>query len=207
MANVTVIKIYPHLFGANTYILTNDNKNAIVVDPSRPSILEELSSRNLTAKYVLLTHSHFDHIGGVSALQNAGAKVVCAEEERAAFNTTMEFGARLGYKKEPLIVDETFSGEKELNFLGISLKVIQTPGHTIGSVCYLLKEENILFTGDTLFEGSIGRTDLPTGDTGMLRESLRKLKNLSGDYDVYSGHGDETTLDRERRLNPFFIDA
>lgn len=207
MKKTEIIKIYPRLFGANTYILTADGKNAVVIDPSKETIVGELEKRNLTPAYVLLTHSHFDHIGGVPALKELGAKVVCAEKELPAFGTTSAMGEGCGYPSFPLKADILCVDGEELCLAGVKLSVLETPGHTVGSVCYLLKEEGVMFSGDTLFEGSIGRTDLPTGSVSQMRQSLRKLNEINEEYIVYAGHGEETTLRIEKGTNPFLLDA
>lgn len=204
-----IIKIYPRGFGANCYVLTTDNKTAVVIDPSQPRVKEELEQRGLTAKYVLLTHCHFDHVGGVSALQNAGAKVFCSEKEKPLIGTQADLFTLFGAPKSTYKIDETLSDNQTETFCGISITTLLTAGHTVGSVCYLVcteTGEKHLFTGDTLFLDSIGRTDFPTGDISALRASLRRLSALQGDMPVYAGHNEATTLDRERKYNPFLVD-
>lgn len=204
-----IITIYPRGFGANTYVLTQDGKNAIVIDPSQPRVESELIKRGLCAKAVLLTHCHFDHVGGVAALQASGAKVYCSEAEKPLVGTSADLFERFGAPRIPFRVEETFFDGEEKIIGGIRVKMLWTPGHTKGSCCYLITENEgtmYLFTGDTLFAGSMGRTDFPTGSDGEMRESLRKLAALDGDYPVYPGHNDETTLQRERETNPFLRD-
>ena len=182
-----IIKISPRGFGANCYVLTQDDKTAVVIDPSQPRVQEELNKHGLTAKYVLLTHCHFDHVGGVSALHEAGAKVLCSEAEKPLVGTRADL----------------------FEACGIQIQTLLTAGHTAGSVSYLVTDEGgskHLFTGDTLFSDSIGRTDFPTGDISALRKSLRRLSALPGDMPVYAGHNEETTIDRERKYNPFLVD-
>ena len=114
-----------------------------------------------------------------------------------------------GAPRLPFKIDETFLDGEEKNLGGIRVKMLLTPGHTSGSACYLITAKDggrYLFTGDTLFEDSIGRTDFPTGNIGEMRTSLLKLSALEGDYPVYPGHNDPTTLDRERKHNPFMQD-
>lgn len=204
-----IITIFPRGFGANTYVLTQDNKTAVVIDPSQPRVQEELQKRGLTATHVLLTHCHFDHVGGVSALQSAGAKVFCSEKEKPLVGTRADLFEAFGAIREPYTIDETLQDNETREFCGIKIQALFTAGHTAGSVCYLAQDENgvkHLFTGDTLFCDSIGRTDFPTGDISALRSSLRRLRALQGDMPVYAGHNEETTLDRERKYNPFLVD-
>ena len=204
-----IITISPRGFGANTYVLTQDNKTAVVIDPSQPRVQEELLKRGLTAKYVLLTHCHFDHVGGVSVLQNAGAKVLCSEREKALVGTHADLFEAFGAPRYPYQIDETLQDGETRELCGMQMQTLYTPGHTAGSVCYLLVGENgekHLFTGDTLFSDSIGRTDFPTGDMSMLRESLRRLCALQGDMPVYAGHNEATSLEAEKRHNPFLVD-
>ncbi len=204
-----IITISPRGFGANTYVLTADGKTAVVIDPAQPRVESELIRLGLKAEYVLLTHCHFDHVGGVAALRSAGAKVLCSTAEKPLIGTAADLFEAFGAPRTPFRVDETLSDGETRNFCGIEIRTLFTPGHTRGGVCYLAADtdgKKYLFTGDTLFAGSIGRTDFPTGDIGELRESLKRLAALDGDMPVYAGHNDETTLDTERRTNPFLQD-
>lgn len=204
-----IITISPRGFGANTYVLTEDNKNAVVIDPAQSRVEGELIKHGLTPAYVLLTHCHFDHVGGVSALQASGAKVYCSIEEKALVGTTADLFETFGAPRSQYRIDETFSDGEEKELCGMRIKMLLTPGHTAGSACYLITAKDggrYLFTGDTLFNGSIGRTDFPTGSLASMRASLRKLSLLEGDYAVYAGHNEETTLEYERKHNPFLSD-
>lgn len=198
-----IIKISPRGFGANTYLLTADGKNAVVIDPSGNHILEECTRRDLVPAYVLLTHCHFDHVMGVSLLQASGAVVVCLDKEKKHFGTGVDLFERFGAPRAPFTIDETMTDGETRELAGITFRALSTPGHTAGSACYMIGEERILFTGDTLFEGSMGRTDFPTGSTSEMRVSLKRLRELEGDYAVYAGHNDDTTLEAERESNPF----
>ncbi|MBQ9114241.1 MAG: MBL fold metallo-hydrolase [Clostridia bacterium] len=204
-----IITIYPRGFGANTYAVTVDGQTAIVIDPSQPRVESELIKRGLKATHVLLTHCHFDHVGGVSVLQESGAKVLCSAEEKGLIATEADLFSLFGAPRKHYAVDEIFYDGEEKSLGDFTVKMLLTPGHTKGSCCYLFTEKDgsrALFTGDTLFNGSIGRTDFPTGNIGQMRESLRKLCKLDGDLAVYPGHNDETTIDNEKRTNPFILD-
>ncbi len=201
-----IITISPRGFGANTYAITSDGKNALVIDPSGTHVEAELIKRGLHAEYVLLTHCHFDHVIGVSALQQAGAKVVCSAEEKPLIGTNADLFELFGAPRIPFFVNETMTDGEQRTFAGLRVRLLLTPGHTKGSACYLITDEDgkpYLFSGDTLFFGSIGRTDFPTGSISDMRASLEKLASLDGDMPVYAGHNEETTLDHERKTNPF----
>ncbi len=205
-----IMTVSPRGFGANTYIITADGKNAIVIDPAQPRIESELLKRELQPTHVLLTHCHFDHVGGVAGLQASGARVYCAAEEKPLVGTANDLSHHFGASTSAYRIDETFVDGEEKILNGISVKMLLTPGHTQGSCCYLFtsKEgDRYLFTGDTLFCDSIGRTDFPTGNIAQMRASLKRLKTLEGDMPVYAGHNEETTLDRERQHNPYLQDV
>ena len=207
-----IITISPRGFGANTYILTQDNQTAVVIDPAQPRVETELSRLGLTPKFVLLTHCHFDHVCGVATLQAQGAKVLCSNLEKPLVGTLADAFDLSGTPWTPFAytVDETLCDGEERDFCNIKIKTLSTPGHTAGCATYLVTDENgekYLFTGDTLFQGTIGRTDLPTGDLRALRQSLKKLASIEEDLPIYSGHGDPTTLSIEKKTNPFLKDA
>ena len=203
------IKIYPRGFGANSYILTADEKTAVVIDPSGRSVLTELSDRNLVPAYVLLTHCHFDHVMYVKELTELGAQVVCLDKERQNMNTDVDLFSMAGVPRKPFTVDKTVSDGEVFTLAGVTFQAFSLPGHTTGSAAYLVEEneENWLFTGDVLFEDSIGRTDFPTGSISQMRESLRRLKDFEGEYLIFSGHGEDTTLETERKRNIFLLDV
>ncbi len=204
-----IITISPRGFGSNAYILTADNQTAVVIDPAQPRIKEELLKRGLKATHVLLTHCHFDHVGGVAELQADGAKVVCSAEEAKLVGTEADAFALAGIPRVEYTVNQTLTDGETVLLSGIQIQTILTPGHTAGCACYLVKTDDgdVLFTGDTLFAGSIGRTDLPTGSLKTLRQSLKKLAALTVDYPVYPGHEESTTLFAEKKRNPFLRDA
>ena len=200
-----IIKISPKGFGANSYILTSDGKNAVVIDPSSERVFDKCLESNLVPAYVLLTHCHFDHTLAVALFQANGAKVVCLDKEEKNFNSGVDLYEYFGAPKTPFTIDETVADGEVRTLADIPFLVRSTPGHTTGSACYIVESERALFTGDTLFAGTIGRTDFPTGSMSSLRESLRSLGKLQGDYTVYAGHNEDTTLDAERKSNPFLL--
>lgn len=194
-----VFKIYPQGFAANSYLLTQDEKIAVVIDPAQPRIADEAKRRGLTVTHVLLTHGHFDHIGGCAALQAEGAKVGCLAKEAPLALGKNNMADYFGGHVPPFSVDFTFGDGDILSLDGMQFLVIATPGHTAGGACFCIGDH--LFTGDTLFAGDIGRSDLPTGSGAQLTESVRKLYALQGDFTVCPGHGEDTTLEYERHNN------
>ena len=193
----------------NCYIVyTEDTKKAVIIDPAADSkrITEEVSALGVTPEAVLLTHGHFDHMLAAESLRNGYHIPVCILEEDAELLKNPELNCsqlflRMTYG---ISADEFLKDGQQLTYLDGKLKVIATPGHTAGSCCYWAAEENILFSGDTLFEGSVGRTDLPTGQAARLSESIReKLFVLPGNTLVLSGHGMETTIEEEKQHNPY----
>ena len=181
------------LYQTNTYIISNDTE-AVVIDPGYEpdTILDEL--QGLTLKAILLTHGHFDHVGAVRELV---AETGCEVWIHAAEGTMppMVTAGPLYYTRTN---DE---GDTICPISGVEITVLHTPGHTPGSVCLLCGRD--LFSGDTLFEGSCGRVDLPGGNGHQMVASLRRLAALQADYQVHPGHGGSTALSAERRYNPY----
>ena len=202
-----VIKISPFGFGCNQYLVTADGKNAVLFDAGEKDLYRQAEKHGLSVCAVFLTHCHFDHANGVSALQRQGVKVYLSKKECALLGPHAELFELAGVWKEEYTVDEGFENGAEYSLVGLKISCIVTPGHTAGSTTYLVEDEKtgekVLFTGDTLFLDSVGRTDFPTGDTSVLQNSLQELSHLDGDYPVYAGHGEDTTLERERKYNPF----
>ena len=196
-----IIKVEPKGFGSNAYILTADGKTAVVIDPAESSVITELASRNLECKYVLLTHGHFDHVGGCGKFYENGVPILCGEKEDKFIFSAKNIEIFEGEEIPEFKISRTLTDGEEFRFGGIKFKVIQTAGHTEGGVCYVA--EHNIFTGDTLLNMSIGRCDLPTGNRKVLKESVKKLLELKGDYKVFCGHGENTTLAFERENNPY----
>lgn len=189
----------------NCFILFDENKDAFVVDPggSSENIIEAIEKNGLNIKYILLTHGHFDHVGAVAALvKKYKAPVYMSKDDRAFLESPKEVRASsFGMQIEAADVDVFVKEGDEIPFSEGTIKVIETPGHTLGSVCYLF--ENYLFAGDTLFNGSIGRTDFPESDHSLMIESLKKLKKLDDEIYVLSGHGPESQISYEKMTNPY----
>lgn len=190
------------LLRVNTYFLIDENtNNAIIIDSGEnyKTIKTTKEQLGVNVIAVLLTHAHFDHAGNVKALQDDGAKIYASVLDAPKLLNDLNLGKTFGRKVEPCVCDITFSDGDVLEFGSIKVEVIETPGHTDGSVTF--KVDNKLFTGDTLFYDTIGRTDFPTGSIYDMIKSVNKLFNLDGDYEVYPGHNEFTTLNRERKYN------
>lgn len=196
-----VIKILPDGFASNSYIVTQDGVNAVVIDPAQPRIAQLCESYGLKCRYALLTHGHFDHVGGCGVLYEKDVKILCGTEEKdfifSPANTDI-FGGVYIPKFE---IARTLADGEEISLCGINFRTVFTPGHTAGSVCYLAGD--CLFSGDTLFRCGVGRTDLPTGDSRAIVRSLKKLFAIEGDRKVYCGHEEDTSLSYERKFNPY----
>lgn len=190
------------LLRVNTYIIPCEN-GAVIVDPGAEldKILACLAEFGKKPEYVLLTHGHYDHIGRVGELQRLGAKVVISEAEYELLKET-DFMLGLGVPVERFTADKTVNDGDELTLDGHTFSVAATPGHTPGSVCYFM-DGNAVFTGDTLFYRGMGRYDLPYGNGADIMRSLKGLLSRVGDLDVFPGHGNTTTLDAERKYNPY----
>ena len=186
---------------ANSYLLTENGRDAVLIDCGGSEALAQARRRGLQVAYVLLTHGHFDHVFGCAAAQEAGAKVGCSEAERAFLEAGPDLGLAMGLSVPPFTVDFTFRDGDVLDLCGMRFAVIASPGHTPGGVCF--RAGQALFTGDTLFLEGVGRTDFPGGSAAQLRQSVRRLLAIDGDLAVYPGHDDPTSLAHERQYNPF----
>ena len=181
----------------NCYIVTDENTlECAVIDPGDESntVLDYLEDNHLKCRFIFLTHGHYDHTMAVQAVAEETGAVVCINEK----DTKANIGSA-PFAYSPPDGSILYSEGAVMHVGSLDFHVIETPGHSPGSVT--LRCENALFTGDTLFRDSCGRTDLPGGDMETLMKSLRRLAELPGDYEVYPGHMDSTTLERERRFN------
>lgn len=197
--------------GAKTpggYVDDDQLKEAVIIDPAADAAcIEAMIARyKLRPVAVLLTHGHFDHLSAADAVRKRyGIKVYAGNEERSVMNSSSS-NLSLPFTGEGMTfeADEYFKPGEELDFAGFRIGTIPVPGHTIGSVCYYFEEQKVLFSGDTLFAGSVGRSDFPTGNAGQLIRAIKsELMSLPDDVKVYPGHGESTTIGCERVNNPF----
>lgn len=193
------------LLNVNCYIVMSEQQNAAVIDPGGEAerILDYLQANRLTLKKILLTHGHIDHIGAVKALkEQTNAEIYIHELDAEMLNDTVKnLAAPFRMDYQSVASDHTFSDGSKITLDEISFTVMHTPGHTKGSSVFL--SGTTMFSGDTLFQGLIGRIDFYGGDYEAMQRSLKALGSLETDYTVLSGHGDRTTLDEEKKNNPY----
>ena len=192
------------LIRVNCYLIKTE-KTALVIDPGFCSceIEDFLLENRDKERLILLTHAHFDHIGWAEELRNrTGVKIAIGENDNADLsNTRRNMSDRFHAKLTPFSADILLKDEQVLNIGDIKIEVIYTPGHTIGGVSYKIGDN--LFSGDTLFYESIGRTDFYDGDYETILNSIKRLFLLEDETVVYSGHGPKTTIGHEKKYNPF----
>lgn len=196
----------------NGYLFWDDEtKDAFFIDPggNTEDVKSFISANGLNLKMILLTHGHIDHVAGINELVPlVGNNIYIASEDADTLrNPSIELQALLGVKFGGLVDFQEITDGRIIDFPGYTIKVIATPGHTEGSVCYLITDSNghkILVSGDTLFAQSVGRTDLEGGDQLKLEASLRKLAEFPDGLHVLPGHGPDTNIGSERELNPYW---
>lgn len=199
-------------FQENTYLLFDETKECIIIDAGCYDKEEEkeisifIEDNNLILKFVLNTHCHIDHVLGVNFLKKKyEVDFIASEKDEYLLTVLKETGNIYGIKTEgTLIIDKKINQKEILKFGNTELKVIEVPGHTTGHLAFYNQKENCIFTGDVLFKGSIGRTDLPGGNYDELISSIKnKILILPDDCTVYPGHGASTTISFEKMNNPF----
>jgi hydroxyacylglutathione hydrolase len=196
----------------NTFILRRDGSDrALIVDPGEeaPKLLGALEALGVTLDGILITHTHFDHVGAVAPIAEAtGAEVWVPEIEKPVLADIMSYVPWPGFGPfDSWEAEHTVQGGERLELAGFEIDVIFTPGHSPGHVSYSIPDEGAIFSGDVLFQGSVGRVDLPGGDWPTLLESLRTLvDSLPEDTRVHPGHMGLTTLGAERASNPFLAE-
>lgn len=191
----------------NAYVIGDEaTRQAIVVDPGDEAdrIIDIIKDKNLKVHSVICTHTHFDHVGAVGDIRKAtGAKILIHKNDLQVYETAKDQAAFWGYDIDDIPEPDGFIDEGGVIEAGnLKFKVMHTPGHSPGGIC--LYGEGILLSGDTIFKGSVGRTDFPGGSTEELKKSFRRVLDLPQDTKIYSGHGPETTVGMEKKTN-FFV--
>ncbi len=205
-----------HVIGplqTNCYILANQMSEAILIDPGGPEaiqIVHDLSRQGISVTHVLVTHGHFDHLGWAPDVQKAveGARVYLHVDEKDVFEQFFDMMRFFGMKKPETLrePDVWIKDDQVLDLSGIKIRVLHTPGHSPGSVTYVLQESREAYVGDCIFKNSIGRVDLPFSDPNLMIQSLTNIiTHLSDDYHLFPGHGPDTWLRDEKRSNPFLL--
>jgi glyoxylase-like metal-dependent hydrolase (beta-lactamase superfamily II) len=202
-------------FFKNGFVIgCEETRDGVIIDPGDEvdQLLEAAARHGLSIKTILLTHAHLDHVTGVAKAKKAlGVPIWLHEDDNFLYEQVVQQGQMFGLRVDPQPpVDRFYDGEGPLRFGRYTVHARHTPGHCPGGVCLAVSKEGepqaTLFVGDTLFAGSIGRTDLPGGDMATLLRSIRDvLFSYPDDTVVWSGHGEQTTIGRERRSNPFLI--
>lgn len=199
------------LVAANCYIICDDNGNGAVIDPGDYTVsleTEIIKSGIKNLKYIICTHGHFDHISGVKGLKakHEEALVVISEEDAPCLSdNNLSEATFFGVSCDTCYPDLTVKDGDTLELGEITFKVISVPGHTRGGIILYLEKEKVAFTGDTLFKGSVGRTDLKGGSYAQLMKSVKKIKDFSADTVLYCGHGESTTVEIELKSNLYLL--
>ena len=196
------------MMATNCYLARNKETGAaFIVDPGAAAdrIIRKIDERNAKPEAILLTHGHFDHIGAAEELRNRYGIPICVlSEEKEIMEDTGKNLSRMCGAGFTVTPDRVFCDGETVKLAGVSVQVLHTPGHTSGGACYYVEQENVLFSGDTLFCCSVGRTDFPTGSMGQLHDSLhRKLFMLPDQTLVLPGHEQSTEIGYEKQYNPY----
>jgi glyoxylase-like metal-dependent hydrolase (beta-lactamase superfamily II) len=201
-----ITKIVSGIFQTNTYVITK-GETAAVIDPAgkAENILEKIEESGAKLCAVLLTHGHFDHTSAAAEIkEKTGAKIHIHEKDNVMLgDAEKSFAIIMPGAFKPCESDVILNDGVLLQLGELEIKVMHTPGHSGGSVMFIT--DNVIFSGDTLFEGSVGRIDGWSGDYSAQVNSLEKIKQMQGDYRILPGHGDETTLKKEKNGNPYLL--
>jgi glyoxylase-like metal-dependent hydrolase (beta-lactamase superfamily II) len=189
---------------ANCYVVSHQGYNScFLVDPGAPNpkLEKYIADEKLIPEYIILTHGHGDHTGGIDRMKELfpDIKLIAGKKEaKLLYNRDLSMG------QGGIVADIEVTDGEEMDLCGFHLKFIETPGHTPGGICIYIEKEGCLFSGDTLFQFSIGRTDFPGGDFAQIEDSIvNKLFKLPDDTHVFCGHEGDTTIGNEKRYNPF----
>ncbi len=211
MLKIQIFEVNP--IRENCYVVSDDSKEAVIIDcgvyyeEEQQAIKNYIKDNNLKPVHLIATHGHLDHnFGNNLIFEEYGLKLEINENDEDLIKGLKEqahnmFGLDLDF--DCTHIDHYFEPKEEIAFGNHKFSIISSPGHSAGSVTFYCKEENIAFTGDTLFKGSVGRTDLPGGSQFMIIQSLRELAQLPDNTIVYPGHGEQTTIGYELASNPY----
>jgi len=194
----------------NCYLLNNSNNNGVIIDPGNNAddIISYVENSNISIKAILNTHAHYDHIGAVQSLKETFSVPFFLHSKDLKLLKSANLYQKLFEGEDPIRIPEVEYHvdqiKNPIRLEGFSIKTIYSPGHTWGSVCYRIKD--CLFSGDLLFKNNIGRIDLPGGNKQAIKNSLKKISELSHDLKVYPGHGESTSLQNELENNRSFTD-
>ncbi len=203
---INVVKLVNGELEENAYMVINTEKNeAVVIDGgvNARHILIAEKEYGVKIKAMLLTHAHFDHAGCTAELKKRGVKIYVHEQDEHVLGDKYNLGKYFGYQIEPTTADQTFTDGDKITEADMVFEVMQTSGHSMGSSCFILGD--VMFTGDTLFRGSCGRSDFLDGSEEDMRKSLKKLFALEKNYTLYTGHGENSTLDYEKKFNIYNV--
>jgi glyoxylase-like metal-dependent hydrolase (beta-lactamase superfamily II) len=209
---ITIKSFTFNFFSTNTFVLSDETKQCIIIDPacSKPAEEQELvnyiEKNNLTPVAQVITHYHIDHVLGISFIFNKyGIEATAHKDGKIFWENSYSLGISYGFKGDEFMEPGILVNERDIITFGNSeFEVIEAPGHADGSICLINHKQRFLIAGDVIFYGSIGRTDLPTGDFDKLKENiLKKIFALDDNYVIYPGHGQKTTVGMERLHNPF----
>ena len=208
MSNCVIRRFIQGELQTNTYVVSNGNKCFIVDPTGNPAPIEEYVKANgLSIDGLIVTHGHFDHTELVKYFKEQGVKAYIGENDDKMLSNKSNLALAMGIYDFPYTsADVRLKDGEVFTLADVEIKAIETAGHTAGGMTYLVDAANAMFTGDTLFRLSYGRTDFYGGDFEELLKSVRKLFEISKDYDVYPGHGDFTTLNYEKKNNPIFLE-
>lgn len=197
-------------FAVNCYLVADDDGRALVIDPGDDvaRIADLIRKQNLRVMAYLITHGHMDHISALAELAEVFPAPIGIHPRDAqwAFGPSNAMPPYYDSPDKPKTKSRDLAGDQVWEQIGTPCRVLTTPGHSPGGVCFYFQSESVLFTGDTLFAGSVGRTDLPGGDEIVLAQSLKRLATLPGDTLIFPGHGPQSTIAREKKTNPFLIE-
>jgi len=204
---VELIKLVVGPLRTNTYLLNLQETHSILIDAGPGSfdrVIYYLDRYNVKLKYVLLTHAHFDHISDVQFIKEVtGAKVIMHHKDLELIEFAERISQTFRIRWKLPDIDIVLTNEKVLSIGDITINIIHTPGHTPGSICYYIEDIKWIFTGDTIFKGTIGRVDLPGGSYKDICYSIKRITSLPGYTRIYPGHGPSTTIEEEKRENPY----